>query len=555
MLKKFPKSFLLILGGIFFLNILQAYFTEIIFDEAYYWHFAKRMAWGYFDHPPMVALLIKISSIFFENELGVRFMSSVLSAGTFILLWLLIDSPKKKDNIPLFFVFGLSMSLINAYGFLTLPDTPLVFFTALFLWIYKRFLKRPNYAIALLLGVSIAALMYSKYHAVLIIVLVILSNTKLLTNRYAWTAVIVALLLYTPHFMWLADNNFVSIEYHLFERPKSPYSFEKFTLAFFVNLVAILGFTFPWVYKTLYQTKANHLFTKTLLYLTYGFIVFFFISSFKVKVQTQWVIVISIPLFILTYTHMLSNINLKKWVYRMAIVNCIILGVLRIGLIYKPLFPIYYETHGNKFWTSNIQSQIGDMPVVFENSYRSSSMYSFYTRKKAFSLNNVFYRKNQYSIDSTESQVQHQKVLYVTNRFKEGDIAFKSIKGKTSYGRYIDNFESYRKLRCYFNEDLDPKTTDKLLQLKVYNPYLENIPLHKLKFAAAYLDRYKKVKDLLPIALRATNKDSVSLKANDTTNFMFKLPSPKMKDPYHVRIVISENGLFHGINSTNVKLQ
>ena len=95
---KLPKLFIYLLGLVFIINLLQSYFTDLIFDEAYYWHYAQNMAWGYFDHPPMVALLVKISSLFFTGELGVRFMSCVLSVGTLYFLWLLIDSPKGKFN-------------------------------------------------------------------------------------------------------------------------------------------------------------------------------------------------------------------------------------------------------------------------------------------------------------------------------------------------------------------------------------------------------------------------------------------------------------------------
>ena len=80
---KLPKLFIYILAALFVINILQSYFTELIFDESYYWYYAQNMAWGYFDHPPMVALLIKISSLLFSGELGVRFMSCLLSIGTY----------------------------------------------------------------------------------------------------------------------------------------------------------------------------------------------------------------------------------------------------------------------------------------------------------------------------------------------------------------------------------------------------------------------------------------------------------------------------------------
>ncbi|MGB5553961.1 MAG: glycosyltransferase family 39 protein, partial [Flavobacteriaceae bacterium] len=210
MLQKFPRLFLYLLGAVFVVNLLQSYFTELIFDEAYYWYYAKDLAWGYFDHPPMMALMIKIGGLFFKGELGVRIVSCILSAGTYIILWSLIDDPRKKNYVIHFFVLLFSMTLLNAYGFLTLPDTPLLFFTALFLLIYKRFLDSPTITLALVLGMVMAALMYSKYHAVLVIFFVLLSNLKLLSNKLAWLAAFVALLCYFPHFKWLYDHDFVS---------------------------------------------------------------------------------------------------------------------------------------------------------------------------------------------------------------------------------------------------------------------------------------------------------------------------------------------------------
>ena len=39
----------------FIVAILQAAFTDIFHDEAYYWLWSKHLALGYFDHPPMIA--------------------------------------------------------------------------------------------------------------------------------------------------------------------------------------------------------------------------------------------------------------------------------------------------------------------------------------------------------------------------------------------------------------------------------------------------------------------------------------------------------------------
>lgn len=45
-------------------------------DELYYWAWAKDLHWSYFDHPPMVAYLIALSTkIFGDNLFGIRFFA------------------------------------------------------------------------------------------------------------------------------------------------------------------------------------------------------------------------------------------------------------------------------------------------------------------------------------------------------------------------------------------------------------------------------------------------------------------------------------------------
>jgi len=546
MVSGIPKKFFYFLAALLAINIIQSNFTELIFDEAYYWYYSQNMAWGYFDHPPMVALLIKLSSFFFEGELGVRFMSCLLGVGTLLVLWLSIDHPKKNAAIPQFFVLVFSMTLMNAYGFLTLPDTPLLFFTALFLLVYKKFIASATLPITLLLGVVMAALMYSKYHAVLVIVFVLLSNIKIIKNKYAWLAVGIALLCYSPHLYWLFEHDFVSIKYHIYERPNGAYNFSKYTLGFFVNLIAVFGFTFPLVYYILAKTKAKNLFTKALLFLTYGVLIFFFVSSFNRRIQTQWVILICIPLAIIVFDYMLSNKNSMKWIFRLGLLNSIIILYLRFGLVYQPLlFNKFYETHGNKNWVQQIKNKVGSTPVVFENSYRNAPMYAFYSGETSFSLNNVYYRKNQYSIDQSEDRIRHKKVLFVHKLRKEGTFHYTKTDGGVYYADFIDDFKPYRKLET---ELLTFDENKSLSQLVVYNPYTDSIPMRNLNFAVAYLDRYKKVKQLTPISVVTLNKKTSFLRPKDTTLLQLpKLPLPNLNIAY-VRIVISENKLYFGLN-------
>lgn len=557
MLTKIPKQFYFFLTAIFIINLLQSSFTQLIFDEAYYWYYSQHMAWGYFDHPPMVALLIKISSYFFNGELGVRFISCLLSTVNILLLWLMIDAPKKNDYIKHFFVLVFSMTLLNAYGFFTLPDTPLLFFTSSFLLTYKHFVKKPSIGLSMLLGVFMAALMYSKYHAVLVIFFVLLSNLQLVRNKYAWLAVIIALLCYTPHFYWLVENNLVSIKYHLYERPNGAYNFEKYTLGFFVNLIAIFGFTFPFIYKALVKTKPTDLFNKALIFLTYGVILFFFVSSFNRRVQTQWIIIICIPLVVITFNYMLQNRQALTWIFRLGVVNAILIIYLRIGLAYQPLlFNFYYESHGNKEWAKALQDEVGAIPVVFENSYRNAPMYSFYANATpTFSLNNFMYRKNQYSIDDSEERVRGKDVAYISKYINDHSFSYEKADGGLYKGKYISNFQSFRKVECFIGEPDPSLNSAENLKLKVYNPYHKDIDLKKIKFAIAYLDDYKTPLETIGFTPAPIEPTTVSLKPRDTTYFNFKLPRTKRENIGYIRVVISENDLYYGLNGKPIPIK
>ncbi|UWX54697.1 glycosyltransferase family 39 protein [Maribacter litopenaei] len=556
MFKKIPRQFYYFLAAFFVLNLLQSVFTELIFDEAYYWYYSQNMDWGYFDHPPMVALLIKGSSLFFNGELGVRFVSCIISALNFVVLWLLIDHPKKNLYVPHFFVLVFSMTLLNAYGFFTLPDTPLLFFTSCFLLSYKYFLKSPKFGTAIILGIFMAALMYSKYHAVLVIMFVLLSNLNLVKNKYAWLSVIVALMCYAPHFYWLYENDFVSIKYHLYERPNDAYQFEKYTLGFFVNLIALFGLTFPFIYYALFKTKSRDLFNKALLFLTYGVILFFFLSSFNRRVQTQWIIVICIPLVVIVYNFMLGNKPILKWIMRLGIVNSLIILYLRIGLVYQPiLFNFYYESHGNKAWVEAIYKEVGDIPMVFENSYRNAPMYEFYSGGiPTFSLNNVMYRKNQYSIDNSEERVRGKKVAYISKYISDNTFSHTKPDGGILKGKYISEFSSYRKLECILEED-KVSLGNSNYHLKVINPYDFDIDISKLKFSIAYLSPYKITLGLKPVEPRPM-KDSLQILAkNDSIDFSLDIPDYDKEKVGYIRVVISENGLYPGLNGKPTPIQ
>src|SRR5258708_38522026 len=61
-------------------RLVAAAGTRLVFDEAYCWMWSKHLAGGYYDHPPGVALVIRLGTMIAgDTELGVRLVSILLA--------------------------------------------------------------------------------------------------------------------------------------------------------------------------------------------------------------------------------------------------------------------------------------------------------------------------------------------------------------------------------------------------------------------------------------------------------------------------------------------
>ena len=66
-------SALIVTGVLLFVRLWLDGHLELMYNEAYYALWAQNLAWGYFDHPPMVAVWIRSSThLFGKTDFGVR---------------------------------------------------------------------------------------------------------------------------------------------------------------------------------------------------------------------------------------------------------------------------------------------------------------------------------------------------------------------------------------------------------------------------------------------------------------------------------------------------
>ena len=473
------------------LNIVQGSTTELLPDEAYYWVYSQYMSWGFFDHPPFVAVWVTISDFLFTDELGVRFFSSISFSLLIYLVWITIDHPLKKKFTWLFIVLVFSTALLNVYGFITTPDTPLLFFFALFLWSYKEYLTKRNTVSYLLLSLAITGMMYSKYQGILIVLFIFLSNWKLAKDYKIWLVCLGALVLYIPHIHWQYINDFPSVRYHLYERASvATYKFE-YTLMHFVNAIAILGFTFIIMYKAFFKgIKSNDLFHKGLNYIISGFFIFFLVASFRGHVQAQWIAPIMLPLILITFNYLVENNTQLKLFNYLAIANISIILFVRIIIANEGIIPVKLDFHGNKQWTLKVKEFTKGSDKLFINSFQNASIYWFYTKEKTHYQKNYLGRKNQYGFIPNNDVYTSDSIAYITRISKEYSTIKMKSSGKDSiFISFINDYKSFFDIEIDFVNSSNivfNTSTKKMYDVIVKNPYKFDINLNDIEVLVAF---------------------------------------------------------------------
>ena len=552
LLQKPKHQFVFFLFIFFIINFLQSYFTRLFEDEAYYWVWSKNLAFGYFDHPPMVALWVKISSFFFDGELGVRFFSIISFTLMLIIIWKIIDIPKKQNYVWLYFLLVVSTALLNVYGFITTPDTPLLLFVALFLYAYKLFLKKESWFHVFLLGFSMAAMLYSKYHGVLVIFFVVLSNLSLLKNRKIWIAGFLGFVLFLPHLYWQYVNDFPSFRYHLMERSKKPYDI-SFSIMHIVNQIVIVGITFPLIYRAFFKQKTKSKFDKSLKYLVYGFIIFFFISSFSTNPQAQWTGVILIPLIILTFTYFIKNEKARKWLIIIGSIQFVIILIARVFLANEDLSPLKLEPHASKVWVPILKDKTNEKPIVFVNSYRNASVYNFYTRIKTHSYSILKGRKSQYDIINSEKIIHNKDVVAVGSKINGYPIVNKNK--KMHFGVNINNYQTFQKVKCIIPEKeiIIKPGEEQIIRFEFINVYNKTITFENMHFIGVFQGNEKNEMKKVPLII----KDLKQINGNEKMVLEAKFINPELQfnDKLTFRIAIQFYDLFEGYQGNKVRVK
>ena len=400
---------LLWLGVWWIANLVQAGFTELANDEAYYHMFAERLAWGYFDHPPVTALLVWAGERLFGGELGVRFFFTVLQPLYLWILWRLIrPADAGRRDAALFVVVSAATLMLQLYGFIAVPDGPLMFTTALFLLTFKWFSENRRRA-WLWMGIAMALMAYSKYHGALVVLFALAANPRQLLRPALYSSGAVALLLLVPHLVWQYEHDWASFAYHLSGR-NSVFR-PGYVVEFLANVLVVFNpFFVPLYVQAWRKVKPQTPVGRALKLLPGAFIVFFMLSSLRGYVQPQWVIVSCFGLVCVLFAYARRHPRTRRYVMRAGGVTVGLIVLVRLVMIFNPL-GIRFEVFNNPESYAAIAAEADGRPVVFRYGYAVAAKYAFYTGGEAYCQPNIRYRTHQWQFRDDDSRFIGREVL------------------------------------------------------------------------------------------------------------------------------------------------
>ena len=225
-------------------------------DEAHYALYATHLALSYFDHPPLVGW-VQWPLVALNAPVDVlRWIPELLWLGTALLVFQIAErlqtlttNPKYSPGLGAGFWAVLAMALaplLHVLGVGLLPDTLLMFFTALLMrqtltLMAPGALATPARWLALGLVLGLAGL--SKYTAIFAALsvaacLLAAHGSRLLRSPWPWVAVLLAVVVVSPVAIWNYQHGWISFVYQTQHGKGGGWRLLPFAQFFVIQLLA-----------------------------------------------------------------------------------------------------------------------------------------------------------------------------------------------------------------------------------------------------------------------------------------------------------------------------
>ncbi len=431
---------LLALGVILLLRMVSLWFnsTELFFDEAQYWVWAKEPAFGYFSKPPVLAWIIgAVTGVCGDSEFCVRAMSPLLHTATAVTIFFIAE--KLFDARTGFWsaIVYATLPAVTLSSTLVSTDVPLLFFWSVALLAFLQFERGGGIGWAVLMGLALGAGLMSKYAMVYFVACAVVysiavpERPHMLTRKGFWLALAIGALLLAPNVLWNLNNSFATVG-HTGENIgwDGKLHFARFA-EFFGSQFAVMGPILFGIYLVaIFRLIREGMNRQQLFLLCFSVpvLALIIVQSLLSKAYANWAALTYVAAIILV-TDLMVNL-IPQWWHRTSLwLHGIIFAVIAVAVTLSgpgqlPLpenVKPFDRMHGSREVAAALAEQAGkgDYPVVMVDNRRLAALMIYYLRDRPEKI--VSWRQGNAPTDHFEmsrayQDRQKQPVLYMTNQ-------------------------------------------------------------------------------------------------------------------------------------------
>ncbi len=429
MIKK-HKILIIFITFYFFLKLLYLYYLKLplSYDEAYYWDWSRALSWGYYSKPPMVAWLIKLSTLFFGNsEFAVRLPALLCNVLFLIFSYLVVEryfSQKKAFYLLLTLAV---LPILTVYSFIMTIDPPLILFWGMATYFFCLYIEKPNYKNAFLTGIFIGLGLLSKQTMaafwVLSFLYLIIFKRNFLLKKETLLLFLLPVLIYSPNLYWNYKHQFIMFIHTEHHFSRTGLSFGR-ALIFFLECTAIYSLFLPvFLIKGLKYPKNVHISSHTLNFLyilSFPLTLFFVLLNIYIKLNTNWIM----PFVLSGIVFIFSYLEFKGFYKKLFIANLFLTGLisgitLYSGFYYKeapsPIKPIFSKFIGWRKLAKEVERFYKPGLPIVASDRRIAGTLAFYLKEHphVYTVKTKKLPEDQYQIWRNDKSLSGKRIIFV----------------------------------------------------------------------------------------------------------------------------------------------
>lgn len=220
----YKNKVLLLISVITIIRLFIAGIIDLGTDESYYWLYSQDLKWNYFDHPPMVAIWIRLFTANLSLPQSEFFLRLGSIAGAALSTWFMyktvsvLHSQRAGWFAAIFYNASFYAGITT--GLFIMPDSPQMVFWTLSLWMLARiYVDEMKWMNWITFGIVSGLCIMSKVHGAFIwtglILFCLIYKRRWFLNPRFYISALLCVLISSPILIWNIQNHFVAYHFHI----------------------------------------------------------------------------------------------------------------------------------------------------------------------------------------------------------------------------------------------------------------------------------------------------------------------------------------------------